>query len=808
MVDIIKQDMTNIWAVAGDVVAPDVAKIRGGWGVEAVPRQWWNWFENRQDTNIAYMLQKGIPEWDQFTEYLTNKSYVQRNNIVYKCILTGTNKDPATTPANWVKAFPESSAYLETIRPLAVSNNSMAFIDGSGAAQNTPSTAFGRSGLNVADAAAARTLYAAQQANSNLSALSAVTAATNALPYFTGTTSMGTTILTQAGRDILAGVDYAAIRATLGLTSAAITSLMANNLENDVSKIMRVGAFGLGSFADLRAHIYATGVPSDCFGIGTVFGFVNGGSSPVGGLAIPGLTGTFYGTLQVNGQYSDASGLSGMSRVFITTNGRTFTQTAASAGAWGPWVESWTTSNLVRTTSNTDTTAGRIVQTGNYGLGNSIPLADNADLDTVIVSGNYRLANHPGLPSAASYGQLMVIRGQDTIVQIAFGYQNRTFSRSGNPAVVGGAGNWGNWIEYYNTGNTAQIVADVTAGIQTVLDGKLDKSGGTMTGSLTVPSLEVGRPGANGYIDIHQNGGNGDFDVRLYSDNAVPGTSGAGRFGVNAAGGMYINGIIYNNGINTTGAINASGGIQGVGVVSTAGLTVTAGATALQGVSAVSLSTTQGIAATGSITAGGGFSNMGGGFMGVRCVDSGNTGNTHYYMYDYNGSERALMYADSGGTIHFRTRSQGDTLALNANRTAQFYSTVSVAGRVNCTDIVAATNVFSGNGGAYLAGDGNVYGGAWGGWISNWVSNNFVGNLGVYAAIAASSAGQVGSYALLQHPGGSSFGAGTLVDGTQLSWATCAGGFNERVNYGTWRCMGRVNTGNLPVATTVFLRAA
>ena len=53
MVDIIKQDMTDIWAVAGDVVAPDSAKVRAGWAVEAVPRQWWNWFENRQDTNVG-----------------------------------------------------------------------------------------------------------------------------------------------------------------------------------------------------------------------------------------------------------------------------------------------------------------------------------------------------------------------------------------------------------------------------------------------------------------------------------------------------------------------------------------------------------------------------------------------------------------------------------------------------------------------------------------------------------------------------------------------------------------------------------
>lgn len=224
MVDIIKQDMTNIWAVAGDVVAPDVSKQRAGWAVEAVPRQWWNWLENRQDTNIAYMLQKGVPEWDAFTEYLTNKSYVQRNNIVYKCILAGINKDPSSNPLNWVKAFPESTPYLEAIKGLAVTANTIAYMNASGIPTSTAISAFGRGAINVVDAPAFRTYIAAQLANSNLTALSGVTAATNALPYFTGTTTMGTTNLTAFARTLLDDVDAVTSRATLGVDSAVDTS--------------------------------------------------------------------------------------------------------------------------------------------------------------------------------------------------------------------------------------------------------------------------------------------------------------------------------------------------------------------------------------------------------------------------------------------------------------------------------------------------------------------------------------------------------------------------------------------------------
>jgi hypothetical protein len=216
--DIIKYDMTDIWAVAGDVVAPDSVKVRAGWGVEVVPRQWWNWFENRQDNNIAYMLQKGFPEWDATTEYIINKSYVQRNGIVYRATATSTNSDPIAL-TSWVKAFVESAPYLELLKALSVSNNTMPYIDGTGVAQNTATTAYGRSVLNVADAAAARTLFAAQVSHANLTGLSSVSGSANNLPYFTGSGNMAVTTFTGFARSLLDDADAAAMRATLGVYS-------------------------------------------------------------------------------------------------------------------------------------------------------------------------------------------------------------------------------------------------------------------------------------------------------------------------------------------------------------------------------------------------------------------------------------------------------------------------------------------------------------------------------------------------------------------------------------------------------------
>lgn len=218
--DLIKYDMTDIWAVAGDVVAPDSAKVRAGWGVEVVPRQWWNWFENRQDQNIAYLLQKSFAEWDSTTEYIINKSYVQRNGVVYKATATSTNSDPIAL-TSWVKAFVDSTPYLEAIKALAVTPNTQFYIDGSGLAQNAASSSFGRQIGNVTDAAAARTLIAAQVSNANLTGLSSVSGASNNLPYFTGSGNMAVTTFTGFARSLLDDADAAAMRATLSVYSIA-----------------------------------------------------------------------------------------------------------------------------------------------------------------------------------------------------------------------------------------------------------------------------------------------------------------------------------------------------------------------------------------------------------------------------------------------------------------------------------------------------------------------------------------------------------------------------------------------------------
>lgn len=244
MADIIKLDMTDIWASGGDKVAPSSAKIAQGWLVEVVPRQTWNWFENRQDQNIAYLLQKGFPEWDAFTEYVASKSWINRSGIIYKAILTGTNKDPVSQPTYWVKAFPESSASLEALRVLTPAADRLPYFTNGTTAALATFTSFARTLVDDVDAAAMRTTLSAQLSHANLTALASVTGAVNILPYFTSSSAMTGTSLTAFGRSLIDDADATAGRATLGLGTAATQTITTSTIDNTAGRITKVGDFG------------------------------------------------------------------------------------------------------------------------------------------------------------------------------------------------------------------------------------------------------------------------------------------------------------------------------------------------------------------------------------------------------------------------------------------------------------------------------------------------------------------------------------------------------------------------------------
>lgn len=224
MSEIIKQSMADIWASIGDVVAPDVEKIAEGWSVEVVPRQYWNWMQNRTDTNLAYLFQHGIPEWDATVEYVANKSYVTYAGAVYKAILTGTNQNPTTATTYWKVAFATSTAALEALKETTPAADKLPYFNSATTAATTTITPLARTLLDDTTQGEMLTTVGAQPVDATLTALAGVTTATNKLPYFSGVDTAAVTDLTAFGRSLLDDANATAARSTLVLNNVDNTS--------------------------------------------------------------------------------------------------------------------------------------------------------------------------------------------------------------------------------------------------------------------------------------------------------------------------------------------------------------------------------------------------------------------------------------------------------------------------------------------------------------------------------------------------------------------------------------------------------
>ncbi|UAV89948.1 tail fiber protein [Pseudomonas phage REC] len=795
--DLIKYDMTDVWAVAGDVVAPDSAKIRAGWGVEVVPRQWWNWFENRQDNNIAYMLQKGFPEWDATTQYIINKSYVQRNGIVYKATATSTNSDPVSL-TSWVRAFADYSVASNALGGLTVAADKLPYFNGTSTATTTNLTAFARSILDDADAATVRATIAAQQSNVNLTSLSGVTAVANGLPYFTGTTAMGIANLTAFGRSLLDDADSTAARLTLGLSTGATATVSTVNNPSTAGQLLKVGDYGWGVGSNGLAAMDTSDLNTAT--LSGVYRCVTATANMPSGFA--------QGAMVITTMWNNATGAQ-----TALYNGRIATRYGTNLAAtpnWTAWNESFTTGNLTLTVTSQDPTVGRVLKVGDFGVGkDSVTINDP---DTVYrgsgfydVNSSTTWANRPIAGWTRIFHQSHA-NASGYATQIATGDFTNTAVRMFY-RTTSGNGVWTPWVEMYHTGNTSAIVSQVQAGIQPTLDAKVSKAGDTMTGTLALPSIELGQGSTAGYLDLHGASSSTDFDARITVDSNTA-TSGAGRI-IFTASSLYNNGSLTNVGAGSfQGALSTSGLLTAASANVNGALTVSGTAT----LAAANVTGNLSVAGTGSFSGGsaGGITTASG-VLNIYPAGNVNTGNSHIWYRDTAGGTRGIVYANSSGNITVQAGSNICANFLsNGNTGLNNITTGSIAAsqRITGTDCVFSGNVYAGSGNAFLQTDGNVYGGTWGGYLSTYLGNNMITPGNLRANLSNIRAGELGSYALLQHPGGANIGPNGSVAGTDMSWSTAAGAFDERVGYGTWVVMGRISTGSKPVATTLCMRYA
>lgn len=789
--DLIKYDMTDIWAVAGDVVAPDGAKIRAGWGVEVVPRQWWNWFENRQDQNIAYMLQKGFPEWDATTEYIINKSYVQRNGVVYRATATNTNSDPVAL-TSWVRAFTDYSAFLAKFVGHPVNPLTVPYINSAG---NGDLFAVGSTGLALAattSAAAARTVADAQQLNSNLTALSGVAGNVNALPYFTGTTTMGIATFTAFARTLLDDTDATAMRTTLGLGTAATANLTAHTYDNTAGRVVKVGDFGENG-GDPIALVNTTNI--DFLTVSGTYVFPNGA------INLPAVS-SFY--------LKHISYPSVGYAKQIAWNVVTSTQFMRSqvGGNWGGWAEVWTTDNLVKTFSTSDSTVGRMLKVGDFGFGKDA--VGITDPDTVYRgSGFYDVAPAPTVTWAnrpvAGWTRIFHqshANAAGYATQIASG----DFASTGAPPRLFSRycinGVWGAWVELYHTGNSAALVAQVQAGIQPQLDAKVSRSGDQMSGQLAVPSLyALGSGASSGIVYLKALGSvaSGGVDASITVDS--PTAIGNGGRMVLAANTIYANGILTVTGnANFQGSIAASGQLSGSSIY-------TAGNINCLNITASNSMLISGAGTTLTVT---GSTNFAGGV--VRCNAGGvailptsgtaSSASVLAFYYQDGVTLRGAIYGSNSGQIVVQTGANQSAIicdsAGNTSMKAVACNSVQSSGRVGSSqDLLSATHIYFNNGAGYIDSTANVYGTTWGGYLSTYLAGAYTqrGNIG--ADMAAVNVQGIGVYAFLQNQTGGNMGIGSLAAGG-LVYAS-HNNVSGTVAPGTWRCMGWANTGGVSV---------
>lgn len=269
------------------------------------------------------------------------------------------------------------------------------------------------------------------------------------------------------------------------------------------------------------------------------------------------------------------------------------------------------------------------------------------------------------------------------------------------------------------------------------LDAVVKKAGDAMTGPLVLPTIEVGTASVTGVADFHGAGGHADYDVRVSVDNANSGSAGQGRLLVSAANGIRING--------------------------------------------------GGVVADGLVQAAGGLASMQAGMFRMQSNDTTNNGNLHFWLFDYNGGERGLMYVDSTGAFHFRAKGGADNLVIGAGGSIQ-----------------ARNHVYAGT--AYmLANDGNIWGPTWGNdYLSNWIYRNYVDRNGLATALTNIAVGDIGSYALLIVGGNTTTTPGSTCPGSSCKYSA-TGWAGATVPTGTWRIMGQVADANASGTDSITL---